>query len=455
MARLIPWRLLGCVAVASVGWSSLMAATDDPPVVQPRPAIKLQPIQQVQPAQRIEPAQQVQPGLPVNPGQVPPAQQNPFADMPATHEKVADISVVSSDGKYKLQTVGIDAKGRVLALTAPPKTFGAPVANATSEVHVYSPDGKPGPIMKVDFHANSIAGGPDGNIYVAGDGKIAKFSPDGKELSVTVLPFIEEILKDKDGPRKLAQEQMKAQKEQTDKIIKTYKERLEMMEAKKEEDRTAIEKRQIDQFKQILKSFQERNNEEAMIKQIVDSTIGRLRTVNAIAFSPRDVFVVVGDTKGFGYAVWRMDHNFKNAKEVVTGLRGCCGQMDVQTSGEDLLIAENTNHKFGRYDRDGKQLGAWGKRAARAVELDCFGGCCNPMNLRGTNSGDIITAESEGYVKRFNSKGEFVSLVASVPLTGAGCKNVAFAVSQDEERIFFLDLNGSRVIVLGKKSASK
>src|SRR5207249_4245245 len=72
-----------------------------------------------------EQAPQPAPVQPPNTSHVPPQKQ--FADTPTTHEKVAEVSVKSTDGKYRLQTVSIDKDGRVLALAAPPKSFGPPV----------------------------------------------------------------------------------------------------------------------------------------------------------------------------------------------------------------------------------------------------------------------------------------------------------------------------------------
>lgn len=385
-----------------------------------------------------------------------PAAQKQFADVPASHEKVADVAVKSTDGKHRLQTVSIDSAGRVLALAAPPKSFGPPLKGASAEVHVFTPDGKPANVLKLDFHANSVTGGPDGSIYVAGEGKVVRFSAEGKQLASIELPFIQQMLADKDGPRKAAEAQVKAQRQSMQQIVVQYKDRLKTLEAKKEEERTALEKRQIEQFRNLIKNYEPGadGKEDVLVEQMINQLMGRLRTINAITLSNKDAFIACGDTKGFGYAIWRLDHEFKTAKQILNGVRGCCGQMDIQCAGEELLIAENTNHRFARYDRDGKPMGAWGKRAAGAAQLDCFGGCCNPMNIRATSSGDIFTAESEGLIKRFSAKGDFLGLVATVPLTGAGCKNVAFAVSQDEQRIYFLDLNGSRFVILGKKAAA-
>jgi hypothetical protein len=386
---------------------------------------------------------QVQPGI----------GKKPFADVPTTHQQVADVKVKSSDGKHSLQTVGIDASGRILALAAPPKSFGLPMKDVSSEVQIFSPEGKPAGSLKVEFHGNSVAGGPDGSIYVAGDGKVVRFDSKGKQVAVIDLPHIKELLADASGIRKRAEDQLKQQRDVFANSTKQFKERAKALEDKKEEDRTDLEKRQLVQYRQILKSYEQTEKYYASLSvdSIIAQMTSRIRTINAITISAKDVFIATGDTKGYGYSIWRMDHEFKNPKQILSGIGGCCGQMDIQVAGDDILVAENTKHRFARYNRDGKELGAYGKRG-NGNELECFGGCCNPMNVCAASTGDVFTAESEGVIKRFSSKGDFLGVVATVALSG-GCTNVAFGVTRDESRIYLLDLPGSRVLILAKKSA--
>ncbi|HLJ10552.1 MAG TPA: hypothetical protein VKU82_05150 [Planctomycetaceae bacterium] len=71
------------------------------------------------------------------------------------------------------------------------------------------------------------------------------------------------------------------------------------------------------------------------------------------------------------------------------------------------------------------------------------------MNLCIGPEGQIFTAESEGIIRRFSASGEAMGMVGKVTLSG-GCKNVAVAVSPDGENVYFCDLPGSRIIVLGR-----
>src|SRR5262249_26780922 len=92
-----------------------------------------------------------------------------------THDRVGEIEVLGTDGKTRLQTFCTDADGHILALVAPERSYGAPLKDSFGEVHIISSSGKTIDTWKVKFHANSINIGPDGTVYVAGDGRVAKF----------------------------------------------------------------------------------------------------------------------------------------------------------------------------------------------------------------------------------------------------------------------------------------
>jgi len=369
-----------------------------------------------------------------------------------SHEPTSHIAMTSEDGKMRLQTMTVDGEGRVLGLVAQPRAFGGPAKDIHSEIHVYSPEGKKVGTWKVDFHAHSINVSPNGEVYVAGNGKLARFDKDGKELSKTELPHIAALLKDDGEIRKKAEAQIKTQKENFEKNRDNLKKQKEAIEAKKEEDRTDAEKRQLTQLTAILKSYEQtaKYYENMTVDSVVAQMTSRVRIINGIAIGEKDVFVACGETKGFGYAIWRMTHKLENPVQVLGSIGGCCGQMDIQVSGTDFLLAENTKHSFARYDRDGKPKSRVGKKGTTS-DGDCFGGCCNPMNIKcAAKAGDIYTAESEGVIKRYDADGKFLGMVAAAKLTG-GCKNVAIAVSPDASKVYLCDQPGSRVIVLEKK----
>jgi len=377
----------------------------------------------------------------------------------ATHEQTAEIKVTGAAPGTALQTLCLAADGKVLALVAPPRGYTAPVKNVSSEVQVYSPDGKLLTSWKLGFHAHSINAGPDGTVYVAGDARVARFGKDGKAIGEPAeLAHVTTLLKDKDALRAKAEVSLKREKEQMAKSMgeakKQFTEQVKRLEAKAEADRTKTEQRQLTQYKALLKNYEENETFYAKrtVEDVLGGLVGRLRIINGVAVSDSHVFVACGETEGYGYAVWRMDRDLTNPKQILSAIGGCCGQMDIQVQGGDLLVAENTRHQFARYDRDGKKLGSYGKRG-QDTDPACFGGCCNPMNVRAAgSSGDVFTAESEGVVKRFSASGEFAGVVGTVPVNG-GCKNVAIGVSADGSRVYFCDQPGGRFFILARRAA--
>jgi hypothetical protein len=372
-----------------------------------------------------------------------------LSDPAQTHEFKKAVKVRSADGSSGVQTFCVDNQGRLLALVSQPRYFDGSKSSDSCEVHVLSRIGEPISTWKVDILGQSINAAADGTVYVAGNGSIVKLAADGKVLKRLQLPHIAEVLKNKEGIRKQAEEQSREQEKFFAQICKQYKQQIKKLEAKPAGKLTPADKSNLKQFRRSLEMF-DRDSQRPSVDSVVQSIITRLRIINSVAVSDRDVFIVCGETTGYGYSLWRLDHDFQNAKQIMNGMRGCCGQMDVQVDGNDLVVAENCAHAFARYNRDGKKLGQWGKMS-QAGDAKCFGGCCNPMNVRCTANGDVLTAESEGFVKRFNSKGEFVALIGKLPLTG-GCKNVAVASSPDGKLIYMCDMPGSQIVIFGEKA---
>ena len=55
-----------------------------------------------------------------------------------------------------------------------------------------------------------------------------------------------------------------------------------------------------------------------------------------------------------------MDDKFESPTKIVKELSGCCGQMDVKASKDGIFVAENSQHRVCRFDRDGKAIAKWG-----------------------------------------------------------------------------------------------
>lgn len=371
----------------------------------------------------------------------------------ATHEELTAVKV-EGEGGARLQTLSVTPDGKIVGLVAPARyaPIGEVGSKTASEVQLFDAEGKALTKWTLAFTAQSIGVGPSGVIYVAGDGQLARYAADGKLLGQVEVPHLAEVLKDKDALRQKAEEQVKLQTDSLSRSKTLIGEQVKKLEALGDK-RTELQTQQLESYRNYLKDFEARfaNIKTPSLEDTIKSLTARLRIVNGIAATEKDVYIACGEMKGYGYAIWRMDANLENPVRVLGPVSGCCGQMDIQARGDHFFLAENTKKRVARYDRDGTFVSAFGESGRESKGLS-FGGCCNPMNCRLMASGDIYTAESEGIVKRFNSSGEFLGLVGYAKLTG-GCKNVAVAASPTGDRIYFCDLPGSRIIILGAKKS--
>ncbi|MFA6561025.1 MAG: hypothetical protein WCV00_03855 [Verrucomicrobiia bacterium] len=157
-----------------------------------------------------------------------------------------------------------------------------------------------------------------------------------------------------------------------------------------------------------------------------------------------DIFVC--SRAGTSFAVFRFNKQLGDCKEIVRGLRGCCGCQDIGTDGKDLYVVENARHHVMRFDRDGNKLGEFGKRDPDSLEG--YGGCCEPKNICFGPAGAIYTSESNNFrVKRWSADGK-CTLVAMVKSQYVGCTQVAIATNKDGSELYFLDKVGCVIHVL-------
>src|SRR5439155_9943277 len=140
---------------------------------------------------------------------------------------------------------------------------------------------------------------------------------DGKLIKDIELPHISKMSSNVEGMKKDAEAQLKQEKQSFEQSTKQIKDMKTKLEAKKEEDRTARDKQMITQYDQILKSYEEQGSyyTKRTVEDVVKETLTRLRYINAVAVNEKNIFIVCGETKGWGYAVWRMNHEFAEPKQ--------------------------------------------------------------------------------------------------------------------------------------------
>jgi hypothetical protein len=100
-------------------------------------------------------------------------------------------------------------------------------------------------------------------------------------------------------------------------------------------------KMDVAQLKEMQKSMQE--SLEVMKEQFNPSSeriaamIKQMGKINSLAVAKDELFVTTSASQGFGYEIWRTNRDFEEPKRVKSKLNGCCGQLDIQSDGENLI----------------------------------------------------------------------------------------------------------------------
>ena len=374
----------------------------------------------------------------------------------ATHEQVALIKATEGDTSLKLNTFCLDKEGNILAGCNAGLNSDS---SGKGVIRVFDPDGKFLRSWETPVDPEAINVAPDGTVLVAGDGKLFRFNSAGKKTLEAVSPHYEKLKTGSDAIRKQVIAQMKQRANMYDSIIQSYATRVETL--KKKENPTATDKRMIEAYERQLASINEMKEKIAKqpepskeeIDRQVAAMINSKTGFSSISSDGEYVYVATRALEGYGFAIWRTDTEFGSAKQIVSNLSGCCGQMDVQANNKGVYVAENSRHRVVCFDNAGKELLTWGKGDRKGGEG--FSSCCNPMNVCFGKNSDVYTAESNtGRIKRFSPKGELLDYVGDVKLV-PGCKKVSIAVSEKADRVYMLDITRNHIILMKRKPAVK
>jgi len=293
----------------------------------------------------------------------------------------------------------------------------------------------------------------DGTVYVVGNTTVAWYDAAGKLLGQREAPHFSLPEDEHEAFTEEAVERRDLSLTRQENSLKSLEETLEAIEAKAAEERTPGEKARLNGLKYQVKSQREAiERRRAMTPdQLFDEAVNNAKQLYRVAASREHVFLVGRETFGYGYAVWRCDRECRQPEKIISGLSGCCGQMDIQVIGDRLAVAENSRHRVILADFAGETVASFGKRD-RSGTAAGFSGCCNPMNTCRAPDGSLLTSESNGCVKRFASDGSFQEVVGNASVR-AGCKNSTVGMAADGSRIYYLDISKGQIIVLEKPPA--
>ena len=392
----------------------------------------------------------------------------------------AQTQVIAPAGKDPILGFCVPAGGGLVAVTGAKEAMVAGVRPPDAEsparhrVVWFASDGTEARSVDLDFAATVVGAAPGGGVYVAGDGVVARLTSAGREDGRGATPQGPRNAEERRQFEQSIAEKHEAQLTAYDKQIERLRSTVAELERKAkeaeeaddetpaadEDDEAEARRRsraarlrmtqaqvarmtaQLRQAEAVMERMRRQN-----VAQLVEQALRKPRQIRAVSGSGDAVFIVTPEATGYGYALWRLDGRFQNPEKIVSGLTGCCGQMDVQVFGDRLAIAANRKHCVEMASFAGEVVAKVGHRAGGGDDAAGFGGCCNPMNTCVAPDGSLLTSESNGVVKRFDADGEFVEIVGTAQVKG-GCKNSAIAIEPDGSRLYYMDVNAGRVLVL-------
>ena len=301
------------------------------------------------------------------------------------------------------------------------------------------------------FACNGVTVAPDGGVIAVGDDRVVVFSAAGEQVAEASAPHFspsaEELVQLRVEIAEQHSEQVEARRAQFERITKAMAE----LEAVPEEERTPRQNQELAAAKLTAEAYETMlARVDAADEKVVEQGLAKARTIHRVAASCDHLFLVANEPAGYGFGVWRCGRDFAEPVKIIDGLSGCCGQMDVQVIGNELVIAENARHHVAVYGFDGEPLRTFGK-ASRTDIREGFGGCCNPMNACAGPDGSLLLSESNGLVKQFAADGTLVDILGAANVS-SGCKNSSIGLSADGSTLYYLDVRTGRVLVLEKRS---
>ncbi|WP_146531241.1 hypothetical protein [Novipirellula artificiosorum] len=370
----------------------------------------------------------------------------------ATHKQVGVIAIADEGNPLPINAFCLDQSGTIVVACG----------QGPGEIRLVNDDGEILKAWEMDVKPEAVNVAEDGTILVGGEGKLFRFDAEGKQLQQADSPHAMALRAKTDQLRKEAIARLTRGRPSLASQVQLYEGMVEQIEEKKKtKELNAQEERLLELLPDMIRDFKEKiasqeeeegkkgnqkdegPSEEAISKQI-DMMLRSKMKISSVTSCGDQVFVATGAATGYGYCIWKTDADFAGGELVVEGLRGCCGQMDVQGCKEGLYVAENSRFRVVHFDVEGAEITSWGERDREG--LDGFTSCCNPMNVCFNANGDVFTAEaSTGRIKRFTSDGEFLSYVGDVDLV-PGCKNVSIAVSPDNDKVYMLDLTRNHIV---------
>jgi hypothetical protein len=182
---------------------------------------------------------------------------------------------------------------------------------------------------------------------------------------------------------------------------------------------------------------------DAAGKEIRSGKVPNNASCTAITHWGEDIFVCASGASGF--AIIRFGLDLKEPLRIVSGLSGCCGQLDICAREGGVYVALNSAFTIARYSREGRKISSFKHEDAK--KPDYFGeGCCEPKNLTITPDGVIYAAASSPMlVNKYSLDGKFLGRAGKLADADGSCVKVTVGVTKDGTKLYMLDTSNSVV----------
>lgn len=150
----------------------------------------------------------------------------------------------------------------------------------------------------------------------------------------------------------------------------------------------------------------------------------------SMTVSPKAVFVT--DAANKNVCKYTTEGNFERFIESPDGFIIPSYSFGITYTDGVLYCSNPGRHKVEKYTADGEYLGSFGQ-AGGATGMFC--GCCNPVHLAYTDTGEIITSEKGNpRISCYSPDGEFRSMLLDSKALGGG--NKAYDIKVKNDKLF-------------------
>jgi hypothetical protein len=150
----------------------------------------------------------------------------------------------------------------------------------------------------------------------------------------------------------------------------------------------------------------------------------------SMAVAPGSVFVT--DAANKNICKYTKDGNFMGFIQSPNGFVIPSYSFGITYTNGTIYSSNSGRHVVEKYSPDGEYLGSFGK-AGGATGMFC--GCCNPVHLAYTSTGEIITSEKGNpRISCYGMDGEFRSLLLDSKSLGGG--NTAYDIKVFDDKIY-------------------